>query len=108
MVREMTTDEMYIFVNLSKMIDSEVDDLYDALIKEGGWALEAISKRFKALDIIVDKRVSILVFFIGDSTIGKCVKYVDDIYRICRESNITNLSFKDFSMKVYPDGFPHL
>jgi hypothetical protein len=108
MIREMTKDEMYIFVHLSKMTDIEADGLYNTLIKEGGWVLEAISKRFKAWDLIVDKRVSILVFFIGDTTIGRCVKYVDDIYRICGERKITNLSFQDFSMNVYTDGFPDL
>jgi hypothetical protein len=108
MVREMNKDEMYIFVHLSKMTDIEADDLYHTLIKEGGWVLEAVSKRFKALDLIVDKRVIIMILSIGDSTIGRCVKYVDDIYRICGERKITNLSFQDFSMNVYTDGFPDL
>ncbi|MPM33599.1 hypothetical protein SDC9_80176 [bioreactor metagenome] len=105
--RGLNQDEASIFVMLE--FNSDVDELYTQMQEEdGGWVLKAIEKRFKVLEINVDKRVMIAVLSIGDGVIGHCVKYVDDIALWSNEHKHSEITWDRFTQEIYPHGIPIL
>lgn len=105
--RELTENEMYIFIKLEQY--PNIDELFNQLTQiDGGWVLKAIEKRFEAHKMNVDKRVMIAVLSIGDGIVGKCAKYVDDIADWGNEFYHTKIEWNRFTREVYPFGIPVL
>jgi hypothetical protein len=104
-IRELTEDEMMIFLVLEQ--NPNVEPLFKEFLKtNGGWVLEAISKRFSVHQINADKRIMIAILSIGNGVIGKCAKYVDDIAQWCSDNKCVDLEWRKFTMQVYPHGIP--
>lgn len=103
--RELTEDEMHIFMTLE--INPEVDELFNKIKStDGGWVLKAIEKRFGVYNMNVDKRVMIGILTIGDGVVGKCAKYVDDIAKWSNKSSQSEINWKKFKEEIYPWGIP--
>lgn len=103
-LREMNEDELAIFCTLE--LSKDVTELYDEIIKNGGWVLNVIRKRFSVYDIETDKKVLIMVLAMGDGAAGLCVKYVDDIANWSSENKCKKIDWSVFTKLVYPNGFP--
>ena len=106
-LREMTTDEISIFIMINDAQKGKVSELFNELSKQpGGWVLKAIKKRFEAYNIKVDDKTMIMTLTMGDGIVGKCAKYVDDMVHWCKEKSKTEIDFKTFTEIIYPHGFP--
>lgn len=106
-LREMTTEEVSIFMLLYKATEDKAIELFNELCKtDGGWVLKAIEKRFEVLSLKCDKKTMIMVLSMGDGIVGKCAKYVDDIYVKCKSKGLKQIDFTTFTNKIYPMGFP--
>ncbi len=106
-IRELTDDEVYIFIVLET--SQNVDSLFKKLKESnGGWVLAAIEKRFNVQNVEVDKKVMIAVFSIADGVVGKAAKYVDDIVEWGIEKNHSKIDWNRFTHEVYPMGIPIL
>lgn len=106
--RQMTQDEVAIFVMLSAAAEDKVRELFSELKnQDGGWVLTAIEKRFNAYAIQADKKTMIMTLTMGDGVVGKCAKYVDDMVHWCKENMISKLDFDIFNKRIYPNGFPN-
>lgn len=104
-LREMTMDEVDIFIRLKSMEKNEIEGLYNHLFKDS-WVLKAISKHAEARELDIDKKVQILILSISDGVVGICVKYVVELKEWSIKKSQTKISFDDFCLKVYPHGFP--
>jgi cell shape-determining protein MreC len=105
--REMTTDEVSIFIMINDAQKEKVKELFNELAKQGGgWVLKVIEKRFKAYSIKVDDKIMIMILAIGNGVVGMCANYVDDIVHWCKENSKSEINFKIFTEKIYPHGFP--
>jgi hypothetical protein len=109
-LREMTEDEVSIFVQLNMITKEDSEELYNMFIKEhsGAWVLKAIKKRFEAQGVQADHKTMIMILSIGDGVVGKCAKYVDDIVIKVQNLNLDMIDFELFSFKIYPFGIPVL
>lgn len=105
-LREMTEDEIAMFVMLNKMDNAKSKEVFELLVKKGGWQLEGIKKRFSAYNLSADNKTMIMIFTISNGVIGKCAKYVDDVVVRSAKLNINEISFDDFSKRIYPIGYP--
>ena len=106
-LREMTNDELQMFVLLNDSTAEIVIKMFNKLEEHpGGWVLRAIKKRFEAYNIKVDNKTMIMILTIGVGAVGKCVKYVDDIAVFCKDNSKTKIDFKTFTEIIYPHGFP--
>ena len=104
--REMTEDEIAMFVMLTKMDNAKAEEVFELLVKKGGWQLDGIKKRFSAYNLSADNKTMIMILTISNGVIGKCAKYVDDIVVRSAKLNINEISFDDFSKLIYPMGYP--
>jgi hypothetical protein len=106
--RELTKDELHIFLILEKEVN--IDGFFQYLMNKtgGGWVLKAIEKRFEAHEIAVDKKTMIAVLSIGNGAVGKCAKYIDDIAQWCNERKKNTIDWDIFCKQIYPDGIPIL
>lgn len=106
-LRELTIDEAEMFLKLQKITDKQADDLFKKLIdQDGGWVLKAIEKRFNVLEKNVDKKIMVMILFLGDGIIGKCVKFVDDIISWGNKFNHSTITWDQYTKDIYPVGIP--
>ncbi len=105
--REMDDQETELFILLHSQSNVQSDALFQKMIEDDSvWVLKAIQKRFKAAELVADKKTMIMILFMGDGVVGKCAKYVDDIYLRCKKQGIEKLTFETFTKDIYPLGFP--
>lgn len=106
--RQMTIDEITIFINIIDAKDENIDEIFNGIQKEdGGWVLKAIEKRFKGYKINADKKTMIMTLAMGEGVVGRCAKYVDDMVHWSKENMKDSIDFKTFNEKIYPFGFPN-
>lgn len=107
-IREMTKDEVSIFLDIQSAKDYQVENMFNAICNNeaGGWVLKAIEKRFGVLKINADKKVMIMVLSIGDGVVGRCANYVDDVVAWCRKNSYDSVNLQLFANKIYPVGIP--
>lgn len=107
-LRQLTEDESVIFLHL-KLIekDSDSDELFRQISNApSSWVLKAVEKRFSAHNFKADKKTMIMILAIGDGTVGRCAKYVDDVVERCKSQGLDSVDFETFSTKIYPGGIP--
>lgn len=69
------------------------------------WQFEAFEKRISLLNFTVDNRVKIFIVMQTNGVIGKLVMYAYYMLYLCKQNNIKHVSWEDFAIKFFPDGF---
>ena len=106
-LRQLTDNEIMILIKLAGMDNNQRAELHDHVKTEndGGWVLQAVEKHCKARGLDVEKAVQIMICVHGE-VIGKCVKLIDFITDWSQSNNKSNITFDDYSMKIFAHGIP--
>ena len=104
--REMTDDEVSIFVTLRSTSRKNIENMYEDLIQQS-WVLKAIGKHCEAFELECEKSVQIMILTIGDGVVGHCVKYLNIVHEWAHRSGQKQVTIEDFATKIFPFGFPN-
>lgn len=105
-ILEMNDDLVQVFVQMTMIEESKSHELYNEIIQAGGWVLKAIEKHFEAVGLQCSKRVQIMILAISNGAIGRAVQYVRPVYDWAKENGSTEISWEDFNLRIFPNGYP--
>ena len=105
----MTEEETRLFLSFEIMNQENSNLMYAELInRKDTWVLKAMDQRVHlALTILIEKKVAMFIFMFLNGNIGRCMVYLLYLQYWAKKNNKKEVTWSDFCMRIFPDGFPN-